>query len=47
MVDMRLFQLCLIVLKFKAELGMYSIALRVHEYNNRFSPSTKSTLVVK
>lgn len=47
MVDMRLFQVCLIVLKFKAELGLYSIALRVHEYNNPFSLRTKSTLVVK
>lgn len=47
MVDLRLFQLRLIVLKFRAELGLYSIALRVQEYNNRFTPRTKNTLFVK
>lgn len=47
MVDLRSFQVCLIVLKFRAELGLYSIALRVQEYKNRFTTRTKNTLVVK
>lgn len=45
--NLRLFQLRLIILKFRAELGFYSIALRVQEYNNRFTPRIKNTLVVK